>query len=117
MLKFLSLCLCLFSIQLPAQQEIPNGKIEHIVAGSVIAVGSYVGSSIFFSDLPKNERRLMARKISLVTVFTAALGREIYDNYKYQKVNAWNYNTRIDGFGDFVTTCLAGMSVTIAITL
>ena len=47
--------------------------------------------------------------------FSAALGKEIYDYYKYKNLNAWNSDTRVDGVGDFVTTCLAGMTVTMVI--
>ena len=100
---------------LKAQQEMPNEKLKHIVAGSLISLGSYTGATIFFSQLPKKERQILARKISITTVFAAALGKEIYDYYKYKNLNAWNLDTRVDGVGDFVTTCLAGMTVTMVI--
>ena len=114
-MKFLSLLLFMFAFQLKAQQEMPLGKFEHLVAGSAISIGSYAATEIYFKDLPKIERRLMAKRISIATVFATALGREIYDYYKYKKVDNWNYNTQIDGVGDFVTTCLAGMTVSLVI--
>lgn len=114
-MKFFSFLLLFLAADIKAQQEMPIGKLEHIVAGSLISLGSYTGATIMFHQMPKKERQILARKISLATVFTAALGREIYDYYKYKNLNAWNYDTRIDGVGDFVTTCLAGMTVTLVI--
>ena len=115
MMKFFSILLCFFVGQLRAQQYFPNGKLEHIEAGAIISVLSYSGISLLCKDQPKVERRALARKVSLATVFVAAFGRELYDYYKYQKINAWNDNTRIDGYGDFVTTCLSSMTVSLVI--
>jgi hypothetical protein len=102
-------------LPLKGQLVFPNGKLEHIQAGAVISILSYSGATYLYRDLPADERKINARKLSLATVFVASLGREIYDYYKYKNVNAWNEYTRIDGFGDFVTTCLAGMTLTMVI--
>ncbi len=116
MMKFLSLLMFLGVFQLKAQEYyIPNGKMAHIQAGVIISVLSYSGISFIYKDKPAKERKQISRNISIATVFVAALGREIYDYYKYESTNSWNSNTRIDGYGDFVTTCLAGMTVTLAI--
>ncbi len=114
-MKFLSILCFMLIVPLKGQQFFPNGKLEHIQAGAAISVLSYSGAAYLFRDLPVKERKLNARKLSLVTVFVASLGREIYDYYKYKNLNAWNEYTRIDGYGDFVTTCLAGMTLTMVI--
>ncbi len=115
MMKFLCLFAFLGVFQLKGQQYIPNGKMAHIQAGAIISVLSYSGISLIYKDRPAKERKHISRNVSIATVFVAALGREIYDYFKYESRNAWNFDTRIDGYGDFVTTCLAGMSVTLAI--
>ena len=88
MIKYLSLFFILIASEVHAQQEIPVGKLEHIIAGSVISFGSYASADIFFHDMPKIERHILAKKISISTLFTAALGRETYAYYKYKKINA-----------------------------
>lgn len=115
MMKFLCLFAFLGVFQLKGQHYIPGGKMAHIEAGAIISVLSYSGISLIYKDRPAKERKQISRNISLATVFVASFGREIYDYCKYKSTNSWNENTRIDGYGDFVTTCLAGMSVTLAI--
>ena len=94
----------------------PYGRTEHMLAGGVIGVTTFVLAERLFPQSDHVKTHLIARKISLGTIFVAALGREIYDYYKYKNRNAWNDATLSDGIGDFITTCVAGMTVVVVVS-
>lgn len=93
----------------------PMGRTQHIIAGAAVSVVSYTAAELLFPKATKSETKLFAKRISLLSVFSAAVGKEIYDYIEHKNKNTWNSATSSDGFGDFITTCLSGMTVTVLI--
>lgn len=91
------------------------GRTQHIIAGAAVSVVSYTAAELLFPKATKSETKLFAKRISLLSVFSAAVGKEIYDYIEHKTNNTWNSATLSDGFGDFITTCLSGMTVTVLI--
>ena len=91
------------------------GRTQHIIVGTAVSVISYTAAEILFPKATKMETKMFAKRISLILVFTAALGKEFYDYAEHKHIHTWNAATLSDGFGDFITTCLSGMTVSVLI--
>jgi len=91
------------------------GRTQHIIAGAAVAVTSYTLSEWMFPKATEKETKIFAKRISLLSVFSVALGKEIFDYAEHKHNNTWNAAALSDGFGDFIATCLSGMTVAVLI--
>ncbi len=117
MLKFFLILTFAFSTSKLKSQSYynPMGRTQHIIAGAAVAVTTYTMAELLFPKATKSETKLFAERISLISVFSAALGKEFYDYAEHKHIHTWNAATLSDGFGDFITTCLSGMTVSVLI--
>ena len=93
----------------------PMGRTDHVIAGAAVAISTHLAAELLFPKATQKETRLFAKRIGLISVFSAAIGKEIYDYAKHKSDNSWNAATLSDGYGDFITTCLSGMTVSVLI--